>query len=170
MTRELGVRITAMLPRNPFLSFKLIGTDKVSGGAGGWEEVSRKLREPLLVWTARPLYTYVLPLRMDRFLAEWEHTVEGDIRSLQHWASSGRRTDREHNPPARVRLSGNVRTPLSTQWVITDLDWGDFITNAAGERIQQDVTVTLKEYPPTDEKGYAEALKSALGEDTATTK
>ncbi|WOF23846.1 hypothetical protein N8K70_03960 [Microbacterium betulae] len=164
MSRDLDVRITALLPNRPHMTLKLIGTDKLGGGVGGWKEVPRRLREPILVWTEQPLRTYTLPLRFDRFLAGWEYTVDGDIRGLQDWASAGRRRTGEHNPPTLVRVSGNVRVPLSINWAITGLDWGEFVVNEQGQRIQQDVTMTLTESVPVTAQGYAEALREALNE------
>jgi len=165
-----NVRITALLPGRPRLSLKLIGQEKFGSGAGGWKEVGRNLREPILVWTARPLRTLGLPLRFDRYGATYEETVDGDARSLEDWSSSGYRPDREHNPPTLVRVSGNVRSfatsmSASTKWVITALEWGEFITDGRGARIQQDVTVTLTEYGSATPAGYAAALREALGED-----
>ncbi|WP_221585550.1 phage tail protein [Microbacterium sp. G2-8] len=164
MSRDFDVHISRAIPERPSLSFKLIGTDKLSGGVGGWQEVPRQLREPLLVWTEQPLRVYTLPLRFDRFLPNWEYTVEGEIRALQDWASAGRASYQEYAPPTLVRVSGNVRVPLSITWAITELDWGEFVTNDRGERIRQDVTVTLKERAYAHEKGYADALRQALGE------
>ncbi|MGX9348162.1 hypothetical protein [Microbacterium sp. KNMS] len=164
MTRDLNVRITALLPGLPYMTLKLIGTDKLAGGVGGWKEVPRRLREPILVWTEQPLRTYTLPLRFDRYLPGWEYTVEGEIRALQDWASAGRRKTGEHNPPTLVRVSGNVRVPLSVNWAITGVDWGEFVTADDGQRIQQDVTLTLTESVPVTPEGYAEALREALNE------
>ncbi|MGO1265595.1 MAG: hypothetical protein ACTMIY_03060 [Microbacterium gubbeenense] len=170
MIYDQNVRITALLPGRPRLTLKLIGQETFGSGAGGWQEVPRKLREPILVWTKRPLRTLVMPLRFDRYMATYEDTVDGDARSLEDWSSSGYRADSEHNPPALVRVSGNVRSfatsmSASTKWVITGLDWGEFITGSKGERIQQDVTVTLTEYGSVTPAGYAAALREALGED-----
>lgn len=173
MIYDRNVRITALLPGRPSLTLKLIGQEKFGSGAGGWQEVARKLREPILVWTERPLRTLELPLRFDRYMATYEETVDGDARSLEDWASSGYRADREHNPPTLVRVSGNVRsfaTPMSasTKWVVTALAWGEFITGKSGERVQQDVTATLTEYASVTPAGYAAALREALGEDDPT--
>jgi hypothetical protein len=149
------------------MTLKLIGQDKLTGGVGGWKEVSRKLREPLLVWTEQPLRVYTLPLRFDR--ADWEQgnaTVEGEIRGLQDWGAAGRPSSGAYVDPTLVTVSGNVRVPRSIRWAITGLDWGDFITGRDGQRIQQDVTVTLTERANASAKGYADALREALGEDT----
>ena len=167
MSNGFDVVITALLPGSPRLTLKLIGQEKFGSGAGGWQQVKRKLREPGLVWTERPLRTLMLPLRFDGLSEIPRRRVDGDARSLEDWASSGYRPDREHNPPTLVRvaaLAGTLRNfatgmSSSTKWAITGLDWGEFITSPNGVRYQQDVNVTLTQFTELGPAGYAAALR-----------
>lgn len=179
MSNGFDVAITALLPGRPRLTLKLIGQETFGSGAGGWQQVDRSLREPVMVWTKRPLRTLTLPLRFDGYSDTPMRRVDGDCRSLEDWASSGYRPDSEHNPPAIVRVAAvagtlrNFATGMnrSTKWVITSLEWGDMITSEDGVRYRQDVTVGLTQYTEVSPSGYAAALREALGEtdDTKTT-
>lgn len=172
MSNGFDVVITALLPDQPRLTLKLIGQETYGSGAGGWQQVERQLREPVIVWTKRPLRTLTLPLRFDGYSEDPVRRVDGDCRALEDWSSSGYRADREHNPPAIVRVAAvagtlrNFATGMSraTKWVVTKLDWGDMITDDTGVRLRQDVTVTLTEYTEVSPAGYAAALREALGE------
>lgn len=160
MTRDLYVRLRASTRNAPRLRFKLIGDDQLSGGVGGWEQVDRKLRRPAIVWTKTPLRVYKLPLRLDGFTATSQVSVEQECRVLMGWGQLTHTRKGTKRPPT-IALSGNVRVPLSLRWVITGLDWGDYLTSNSGRRIRQDVTVTLTEYIDLGSKGYAAALKKA---------
>ena len=171
MSGGVKVVITALLPKEPQLTLKLIGQETFQSAAGGWTEVKRNLREPLPVWTERPLWQVTYPLQFDGY-SDWPHRrIDGDARSLEDWASSGRRKNGEHNPPTPVRIAAldgtlrNFATGMNktTKWIITGLEWGEFITDTRGVRIRQNVNVTLTEYITTSPTGYAEALREALG-------
>lgn len=161
MTRDLYVRMKSSLRNSPRLSFKLIGDDELTGDAGGWEQVERKLRRPGIIWTKQPLRVYRLPLRLDGFGPTESQSIETQIRTLTTWCRPSSIGGGIVFPPS-IKLSGNVRVPLSVRWVITDIKWGDFLTNDNGRRFRQDVTITLTEYVVLGRKGYTAALKKAL--------
>jgi hypothetical protein len=138
------VTITPVTPKGPALRFDLVDEDTLSGGAGGWEDLARPRRRAATEWTGTPLYTYVLPL----LLSGMEHQVgvdkpiESEIRALTSW---GHRTHKTGEPPI-LRISGPIRVPTSLRWVIADTAWGQQTRNRDGRRIQQYVTLTLKEH------------------------
>ena len=138
------VLIKPIRPRGPGIRFELIGDDTVTGGVGGWEDLPRPRRRAATDYVGTPAYTEVLPLLIDGTETSRGHDtpIEGRIRTLISWGVPRKGADR----PAVLRISGPLRVPASKRWVIQDLEWGPQIRNQAGRRVQQYVTVTLKEY------------------------
>ncbi len=154
MSATTQVLIKPTRPVSPGLRFDLVGDDELTGGAGGWQDIARPRRRTAVEWVGTPAYTYVLPLMIDGIETSpgGNTVVESAIKTLTSW---GTPTSKTGQPPV-VRLAGPLRAPDSLRWVIDDITWGEQIRNNAGRRIQQQVTVTLKEFvEPTLMKGPA---------------
>ena len=49
-------------------------------------------------------------------------------------------------------MYGAAPTRASDRWLVSGLEWGDFLTDrVTGQRMRQQVTVTLLEYQPGEE-------------------
>lgn len=148
MTRpavDRRVRIRAVNPDRPPITLHLVGPDQLTGGVGAWETLSRPRRRDAVEWTGTTAFTYVLPLLLDGM----EHrpgvdiSVEADCWALLDWASEAtKKTDQ----PCIVKISGPLQPPAGIRWVITGIEWGDKVRNRAGRRVQQYVTLTLRQY------------------------
>jgi LysM domain len=114
----------------------------VEDGYGGWDEVVRPRRSPITTWRASPGLKLTLPILLDGW-AEGR-SVEREVAQLEQM---GRPTASDGDPP-RVRLeaTGNAIPYLSRVWVITALAFGDALMNRAGNRVRQQVTLSLLEY------------------------
>lgn len=118
---------------------------KPTDGYGGFEEVARPHKKPIIDWPAGKPYRMSVQLHLDGFF--WDASVEPGIQQLEQMA---RRGDGDQ-PPPRVRCTlpgGRPRSP-SVKWWIEDLDWGDGdderAYNGAGQHTRQRVTVSLVE-------------------------
>jgi hypothetical protein len=114
----------------------------VEAGYGGWDEIERPRRAPLTTFKAPPGLRLTLPLMLDG----WSHnrSVERDISQIQQMGRPGA----SDGDPPRVRLdaTGSAIPYLKRVWVITEIAWGDALMNAAGNRVRQQVTLSLLEY------------------------
>lgn len=152
------VLIKPTRPSGPGLWFELLGDDEITGGVGGWEDLPRPRRRNAVQWVGTPALSLGLPLLLSG--VDQAHTtsalsrrpihtvfardtsVESAVRQLTSW---GQKTKKTGQPPI-LRVAGPVRGPQTARWVIEDLEWGPQIRNRDGQRIQQEVTVRLKEY------------------------
>jgi hypothetical protein len=114
----------------------------VEDGYGGWDEVVRPRRSPITTWRASPGLKLTLPVLLDGWADG--RSVEREVAQLEQM---GTPTASDGDPP-RVRLeaTGNAIPYLRRVWVITGLTFGDALMNKAGNRVRQQVTLSLLEY------------------------
>jgi len=115
----------------------------IDQGYGGWTEVARPRRPTLSVWIGSPALRMSLPLLFDR----WREgdSIEGQLADLETLAAPSA----ADGAPPRIRLSaqGGIVPRQEKTWVIDNLTWGDgALTNRDGDRIRQQVTLSLLEY------------------------
>lgn len=139
------VSILPVRPRRFGIVADLVGDDQLSGGVGNWDSLPRPRRREAVEWTGTSGFTYVLPLLINGMEARVgaDASVEGSCRVLQQWAAD---PTKQTDQPCIVAIRGPLQTPDSTRWVITGLEWGAKVRNKEGRRIQQYVTVTLREH------------------------
>jgi hypothetical protein len=95
-----------------------------------------------------------VPILIDNFAAG--HSIEPQITQLERMAGRMRPGQPDHEPPLvnfesmGVVPHDNHREP-QTEWVISNLEWGDADRNIDGNRIRQAVTVTFLEYIEDDD-------------------
>lgn len=114
----------------------------VESGYGGWEEVERPRRKPLTTWKSQPALRLTLPLLLDRFRSGL--SVEREISQLELMAQPSA-SDGEP-PQVRIATTGAALPYQGRTWVVADLAMGDALMNASGNRVRQQVTLTLLEY------------------------
>ena len=143
--RDRKVTIKPTRPVQDGIKAELVGDDVLSGGVGTWEAVPRPRRREAVEWTGTTGYTYVLTLLLDGMEDRpgRDESIEPQCRALQKWAGQ---PTKKTDEPSVVKLRGPLQTPESVRWVITDLAWGPKVRNRNGNRVQQYVTVTFKEY------------------------
>lgn len=143
------VSIAALSPAGPAVRFDLDGEDVLAGGVGGWSTVARPRNLPGLEWIATPEQTYTLGLLLDGTSttgAADDRSVEVDIARVASWGIKAAKT----GVPPILRVTGPVQVPSSTRWVLQDIAWAEKIRNAAGQRVQQRLTLTLVRYSAAD--------------------
>ena len=140
-------------PAGVVLTLELAGDATQAGGVGGWEEVARPRREAALEYSGTPARTLTVPSLLDGFAGGT--SVEQRVNRLE---SFGRRTATTSEPPI-LRAAGPIPHG-SRKWVIDDLEWGEESRHKNGNRIQQFVVVTLKEYLSSDVIVTSTAKKS----------
>lgn len=126
----------------PRLEFEQIGDDELGGGVGGWETLDRPGRPQMTAWNGTPAVTWSLPLSLDRFEAGL--SVERNVATLKSW---GQPAD-DGEPPRLVVTAPAGRGDQTARWVIQDIAWLEQVRNASGERVRQDLTLSLLEYVP----------------------
>lgn len=139
------VQLWPIVPNAPqaVITFDLVGDPSLSGGVGGWSEISRPRRTNAAEWTSTPARSQVLPLLLDgmEYSKGVDVSVEPQIASLIAWGTKQPATGQ----PVVLGVSGPVHA-TDGRWVLNDLDWGTLVRDSAtGNRIQQKVTVTLLE-------------------------
>lgn len=139
MSRVFIQRTGAPRPR---LVFEQLGDDILSGGHGGWEVLDRPGRVAMTAWAGTPGVSWTLPLSLDGFTAGG--SVERDVEVLERW---GLPADDGEPPTLNVQAAVG-RGKATARWVIATIEWGDQIRNDAGERVRQDITLTLLEHVP----------------------
>lgn len=120
------------------------GPAQMSGGVGGWEEVSRPGRKALTVHTSQPRITQTVPVLLDG----WEAGESVDDEKARVIRLGQK--DEQGNPPPVLRLSGPVHM-TKLRWVLSDVSWGDrVIRRRDGVLVRQDATLTFEEYVEPD--------------------
>jgi hypothetical protein len=142
-----GVRTVLLKPTSPpgpGIRFELTGDDTLTGGAGGWNDVARPRRRAALEWVGTPAYQLILPLLLDGMETTIGHdtVIEPQCRQVAAWATKDEKTGR----PTILKATGPIRVGEQKRWVIQDITWEGQVRNKKGRRIQQHLTVTLKEY------------------------
>lgn len=122
----------------------LLGDDQPGGGVGGWEETEggKRGRGAGLAYRGAPAYTLSLPLGFNGISSGQAVSVEPQCRRL---VDLGRATKKGGLPP-RLHVQGLIRVPSNIDWVIDSIEWGTQIRNAAGARVQQQLTLNLVQY------------------------
>ncbi|WP_168929827.1 hypothetical protein [Nocardioides sp. GY 10127] len=143
MTATARVWIKPISPAQPGSWFLMSGPAVVSGGAGGWVDLTRPKRRTTVEFDSVPPLVQTIPVLLDGLTGQMRRptSIEPSARLLEQWALP---TDSTGEPPI-LRISGPVEG-AGRKWVITDLAWEGPIRNDRGRRVQQDVTVTLQEY------------------------
>jgi hypothetical protein len=114
----------------------------VESGFGGWEEVARPRKSPITTWQGSPAIRLTLPILLDGWARNV--SVEGDIRDIQ---KMGRPVAENREPPhVRIEATGSAIPYLNKVWVISELSWGDALMNKRGNRVRQQVTLSLLEF------------------------
>ena len=125
------------------VTIDLLDVPTLTGGAGGWSELTRPRRTSAIEWTGTPIRSQSIPGQLSglEVAPGVDRAVEPAVAALLALSIPTAATG---EPPA-VTVSGPV---LATdgQWVVNDPGWGAALRAATGQRIQQQVTVTLLEY------------------------
>lgn len=114
----------------------------VEQGYGGWSEVARPRRRPLTVWVGSPGLRLTLPILFD----EWRTGVgvERSINQLERLATP---SAKDGQPPRiRFKVKGGHVPHQKATWVVDNLTWGDALMNSNGNRVRQQVTLSLLEW------------------------
>lgn len=144
-TSSSKVTLDPTSPNLPQIRLEILGDDELSGGVGGWVAVSRPRRVAATEWGGFNPWQLVLPLLVSGMESYTSHdtSVEPTIRALLAMA----RKTKETAQPAVLRITGPVRQPSAAiRWTINDLAWGVQYRNSAGNRVYQEVTVTLLQH------------------------
>ncbi len=120
-----------------------LGDDSLTGGVGGWEQMPRPHRSTATAWTGTPALVWELQLNLDG--GPTDLSIERQCTRLESWGRPGKDDD---EPPALVVTAPAGRAPATARWVIDAIVWGEQTRNDAGDRIQQEVSLTLLEYVP----------------------
>jgi len=120
----------------------------VTAGYGGWQEIARPRRSPLSVWQGSPGLRMDLPLQFDSWQqgsgTQQPPSIEKDLGALEAMATP---TASDGSPPRiTLQATGGLLPHKGKHWVIDSLNWGDALANANGDRVRQQVTVSLLEY------------------------
>lgn len=134
--REAGSRGWAVL------QLRLIGDDQLSGGVGGWADLPRPRRRAGIEWTGTPAFTYVLPLQLDGITPYTDLEVESHCTQLLDWGQPSPSS----TEPAVLTVTGPLKAPATVRWVLENIEWGPCLRNGKGRRVQQNVTLTLKQH------------------------
>lgn len=143
MINEVTINIAGK--QRPRLTAEQIDDDEITAAVGGWEVIARPDRTPMTAWTGTPGVTWVLALSFDELGATTSKSVERDIATLESW---GRPSDSSDEPPPLNVQAKLGRGSATSKWVIQDIAYGAQLRNDAGERIRQDIKLTLLEYEP----------------------
>ena len=126
----------------------------IDSGYGGWEEIARPGRRPVTTFRGLPGLHLTLPILFNGWArpnGNREHTTqEGRIATLEKMAGrdvSGLVATSDGEPPlVHLNAPGGEVPHQDRTWVISDLAWGDGIVDEYGDRVRQQVTLTLLEY------------------------
>lgn len=141
-------RQVILTPVRPFdigMVLDLVGEDQLTGGVGTWAVLPRPRRREAVEYTGTSGLTYTLPLLLDgmEVVPGIDRSVETSCRRLLQWASE---PTAQTEQPVIVTATGPLKSPPSIRWVIAGLEWGQSVRDRQGQRIQQYVTVTLREH------------------------
>src|SRR5215831_17983587 len=145
MTVQIGLGWVRVYTTDPPLNvIARLSEEKptVEQGYGGWEEVTRPRRSPITTFKAPPGLHLTLPL----LLNHWREgtSVEGMIATLERM---GRATAANGDPPkVKLRAKGGHIPYQSRRWVIDTITWGEALMNKNGNRVRQQVTLSLLEF------------------------
>lgn len=138
-----GARSSRTRSGPPAVRFGLLGDDALTGGVGGWEFLDRPRRTAAVEWVGTPGYQLVLPLVLDgtEVRRGVDVSVEAQCRIVTAWGRPA-----GDGPPPVLTVAGPLRIATASRWVLDDVEWGRQIRNRAGQRILQEVTLTLLQH------------------------
>lgn len=117
-----------------------------NGGYGVWEEVARPKRRSFTHWVGNGLVRMPLPIVFDRYVVD--QSVEESINLLKQIAQPLVPT-MDQAPVLRVSGPGIPYTYL--EWVIDDIEWGDYeLVSNSSARSRQHAVVHLLQYLEAD--------------------
>ena len=122
----------------------LLGTDpvKLTGGGGGWENVTRPHQTSMTLWQGSEPWGLQLPLMLDDYAERGG--VERAMRVL------GRLVKGDDDSEPGVVEIGGIPLPVD-EWVIESIDYGDPIRGVTDMRLlRQPCTLMLREYVPPE--------------------
>jgi hypothetical protein len=131
------VTLTCAAPRLRVRAIMDTEAPVITGGYGGFEEVSRPGRRALVAWSGAAAYRMSVALVLDGWRAR--SSVEDDCVALERMASMVR----AFQAPPKVRVSGAAVPKAGLEWRIDELTWGDVLRSRAGARLRQRVTLGL---------------------------
>lgn len=143
----MSVVITPVTPALAGLAFEPDGFETFSGGVGGWETLDRPRRPVAAAWVGGTEKTVDLPLLLNGVEAGGrgiDRSVESACATLESWGRAHRVT----GEPPILRVSGLPTISPNARWVIQSIDWGEYLVDGAGQRIQQSLGLTLLQYLP----------------------
>jgi hypothetical protein len=114
----------------------------VEAGYGGWEDVARPRRPPLTTVTSLPGLRLTLPVLLDAWSTG--ASIEKAISDLE---LMGRPVASDGEPPqVKIAAAGGAVPYQGRTWVVDSLTFGDALMNERGDRVRQQVTLSLLEY------------------------
>lgn len=126
----------------------------MTGGYGGWSITDRPRRVGLSTWDGRQPLQMTLPLKLDGWKVD--QSVEGEVAILERMALP----ITEYATPPIVFVS-RPAPHASLEWVIQSIEFGDAIRRADGDRLRQDVVLTLLQYIDDDVLQLSNAAQRA---------
>lgn len=144
----------------PLAAMLMLGSasPRLSGGVGGWENVTRPHQTAMTVWGGVDPFELELELVLDGYASG--HSVEPTLRAL--YAVAGGDPEVE---PGIVEIEGIPWLPAD-RWVIQALELGDGTIRRGSDfsRVRAPLTLTLSEYvPPSFLRLRKGALKGGRG-------
>lgn len=139
------VRVKPTRPAKTAVVFELFDNETRGGGIGGWESIERPRDTAATAWVATPPKTLELPLQLegrDGAGPGRDQVVEGLCRQVERWGSPTQKTG---EPPV-LQVAGLPRVDKSDRWVLQDITWGEYVVNAGGQRVYQQLTLSLLEF------------------------
>lgn len=126
------------------VAFTATDPPTLSGGYGGWDEITRPHRDAATSWAGYGARKLTVPGMFDAYGEG--RSVEPAVQALDLAARPA-----ATRPPAIVTVNGDV-IPIAaraTRWVIDNIDWGqDVIRRGDGHRVRQPFTLELVEHVP----------------------
>lgn len=128
------------------VGFGLLGDAKISqysSGAYVWTIVDRPRQKPIVEFTSSPLWQLELPLILDG--SDTDTSVEQVCQQIGTWSHA----DPRIKEAPQLAVAGPLDQQGVTRWVCQTVAFGQtaIIRRRDGARVQQDITLTLLEYP-----------------------
>jgi hypothetical protein len=114
----------------------------IEQGFGGWDEIERPRRAPLTTFKGTP----ALHLSLSILLDAWKTgiSIERQIAALERM---GRPSASNGEPPhVKISSTGGAIPYQARTWLVGGLSYGDALMNRSGDRVRQQITLSLIEY------------------------
>lgn len=124
------------------------GNAKITNTSTGWGVTDRPRRRGITEWNGSDPLTIDIPILIDHFISGDGITCEADCQNLELMA--GQYGD--GGEPQLINFNAHGAVPhdfhneQTTDWIISQIAWGDASLNSAGNRIRQAAVVTVMEY------------------------